>query len=122
MINNFPLLGAKSQSTSAAGVFMASQDFTGHPDTHQGSGAEKGNPLDQNRGLKKSVLGHCEHKKEVTESEENKDRDINAEDTAQCSEELVITKVEDCMNEMAVDQNEDYNGKMEVDGPADPGN
>ncbi|XP_051729200.1 zinc finger MYM-type protein 4-like isoform X5 [Ctenopharyngodon idella] len=120
------LEGAKSQSTfsqlgstSAAGVFMASEDSTGHPDTYQGRGAEKGNTLDHNRELKKSVLGHYEHKKEATESEENKDRDINAEDMAQCSEELVITKVEDCTNEMAVDQNEDYNGKMEVDGPAD---
>ncbi|KAL0166243.1 hypothetical protein M9458_038087, partial [Cirrhinus mrigala] len=34
------------------------------------------------------------------------------EDMAQCSEELVITKVEDT-NEM--DQNEDYNGMTEVD-------
>lgn len=66
--------------------------------------------------------GHREHKNEDIESEENKDREINAEDTAESSEELVITKVEDCMNEMAVDQNEDYNEKMEVDGPADSGN
>lgn len=102
---------------------MASEDFAGHLDMYQGSGAEKGNTLDQDRELKKSVLGHCEHKKEATESEENKDRDINAEDTAQCSEELVITKVEDCSNEMdQQDQNEDYSGKMEVDGPADSGN
>ncbi|XP_067268318.1 zinc finger MYM-type protein 4 isoform X3 [Chanodichthys erythropterus] len=106
-------------STFAAGVFMASEDFTGYPDTYQGSGAEKGNTLDQDGELNKSVLGHCEHKKEATEPEENKDRDINAEDTAQCSEELVITKVEDCTNDMAVDQNEDYNGKMGVNGPAD---
>ncbi|KAL1256000.1 hypothetical protein QQF64_014061 [Cirrhinus molitorella] len=61
-------------STSAAGVFMPSEDFTGHPDMYQG------------------------------------------EDMAQCSEELVITKVEDT-NEM--DQNEDYNGMTEVDGPED---
>ncbi|XP_067282647.1 zinc finger MYM-type protein 4 isoform X5 [Pseudorasbora parva] len=45
--------------------------------------------------------------------------DMYAEDTAQSSEELVITKVEDCTNEMAVDQNEDYSGKMEVDRPID---
>ncbi|XP_056105679.1 zinc finger MYM-type protein 4 isoform X2 [Rhinichthys klamathensis goyatoka] len=79
----------------------------------------EGNPLDQDREVKRSVLGHGEHKNEAIESEENKDGEINAEDTAQSSEELVITKVEDCMNEMAVDQNEDYNEKMEVDGPAD---
>ncbi|KAK7125024.1 hypothetical protein R3I94_019168 [Phoxinus phoxinus] len=60
-----------------------------------------------------------EHKNEAIESEDSKDSKINAEDTAQSSEELVITKVEDCMNEMAVDQKEDYNEKMEVDGPAD---
>lgn len=104
-------------STSAAGV---SEDSTGHPDMYQDSGAEKGNSLDQDRELKKSVLGHREHKEEATESEDT-DREINAEDTAQCSDELVITKVEDCMNEMAVDQNEDYNGRMEVDEPADSG-
>ncbi|XP_077052160.1 zinc finger MYM-type protein 4-like isoform X3 [Siphateles boraxobius] len=75
--------------------------------------------LDQDREVKKSVLGHCEHKYEAIETEENKDGEINAEDTAQSSEELVITKVEDCMYEMAVDQKEDYNEKMEVDGPAD---
>uniref|UniRef100_A0A8C1GXB8 Zinc finger MYM-type protein 4-like n=1 Tax=Cyprinus carpio TaxID=7962 RepID=A0A8C1GXB8_CYPCA len=40
------------------------------------------------------------------------------EDMAQCSEELVITKVEDT-NEMALDQNEDYIGMTEVDGPED---
>ncbi|XP_016298822.1 zinc finger MYM-type protein 4-like isoform X2 [Sinocyclocheilus anshuiensis] len=40
------------------------------------------------------------------------------EDMAQCSEELVITKVEDT-NEMALDQNEDYNGMTEVDEPED---
>uniref|UniRef100_A0A673H3Q2 Zinc finger MYM-type containing 4 n=1 Tax=Sinocyclocheilus rhinocerous TaxID=307959 RepID=A0A673H3Q2_9TELE len=40
------------------------------------------------------------------------------EDMAQCSEELVITKVEDT-NEMALDQNEDYNGMTEVDGSED---
>ncbi|XP_016365832.1 zinc finger MYM-type protein 4-like isoform X3 [Sinocyclocheilus rhinocerous] len=40
------------------------------------------------------------------------------EDMAQCSEELVITKVEDT-NEMALDQNEDYNGMMEMDEPED---
>ncbi len=34
---------------------------------------------------------------------------------AQCSEELVITKVEDT-NEMTLDRNEDYNGMTEVDG------
>ncbi|XP_050993318.1 zinc finger MYM-type protein 4 isoform X3 [Labeo rohita] len=61
-------------STSAAGVFMPSEDFTEHPDMYQG------------------------------------------EDMAQCSEELVITKVEDT-NEM--DQNEDYNGMTEMDGPED---
>uniref|UniRef100_A0A8C2BT03 Si:ch211-173p18.3 n=2 Tax=Cyprinus carpio TaxID=7962 RepID=A0A8C2BT03_CYPCA len=60
-------------SPSAAGVFMASEDFKGHPDMCQG------------------------------------------EDMAQCSEELVITKVEDT-NEMALDQNDDYNGMTEVDG------
>ncbi|XP_058608810.1 zinc finger MYM-type protein 4-like isoform X3 [Onychostoma macrolepis] len=63
-------------SPSAAGVFMASEDFKGHPDMCQG------------------------------------------EDMAQCSEELVITKVEDT-NEMTLDQNEDYNGMTEVDGSED---
>ncbi|XP_052440707.1 zinc finger MYM-type protein 4 isoform X2 [Carassius gibelio] len=63
-------------SPSAAGVFMASEDFKGHPDMFQG------------------------------------------EDMAQCSEELVITKVEDT-NEMALDQNDDYNGMTEVDGSED---
>ncbi|XP_043073785.1 zinc finger MYM-type protein 4-like isoform X2 [Puntigrus tetrazona] len=63
-------------SPSAADVFMASEDFKGHPDMCQG------------------------------------------EDMAQCSEELVITKVEDT-NEMALDQNEDYNGMTEVDESED---
>ncbi|XP_052388906.1 zinc finger MYM-type protein 4 isoform X1 [Carassius gibelio] len=40
------------------------------------------------------------------------------EDMAQCSEELVITKVEDT-NEMALEQNEDYIGITEADGPED---
>lgn len=43
------------------------------------------------------------------------------EDMAQCSEELVITKVEDT-NEMALDQNDDYNGMTEVDGSEVSGN
>uniref|UniRef100_A0A8C2BRZ9 Si:ch211-173p18.3 n=1 Tax=Cyprinus carpio TaxID=7962 RepID=A0A8C2BRZ9_CYPCA len=73
--HNFPLSDENSGlgSPSAAGVFMASEDFKGHPDMCQG------------------------------------------EDMAQCSEELVITKVEDT-NEMALDQNDDYNGMTEVDG------
>lgn len=66
-------------SPSAAGDFMASEDFKGHPDMCQG------------------------------------------EDMAQCSEELVITKVEDT-NEMTLDQIEDYNGMTEVDGSEDSGN
>ncbi|CAM4631844.1 unnamed protein product [Leuciscus chuanchicus] len=77
--------------------------------------------LDENDSMDSAATseGHREHKNEPIESEVNKYREINAEDTAQSSEELVITKVEDCMNEMAVDQNEDYNEKMEVDGLAD---
>lgn len=43
------------------------------------------------------------------------------EDMAQCSEELVITKVEDT-NEMALEQNEDYIGITEADGPEDSRN
>ncbi|XP_039536681.1 zinc finger MYM-type protein 4 isoform X3 [Pimephales promelas] len=74
----------------------------------------EGNPLD--REVRKSVLGQGEHKNEAIESE---DGEFDAEDTAQSPQELVITKVEDCMNEMAVDENEDYNEKMEFDGPAD---
>lgn len=79
--HNFPLSDENSGlgSPSAAGVFMASEDFKGHPDMCQG------------------------------------------EDMAQCSEELVITKVEDT-NEMALDQNDDYNGMTEVDGSEVSGN
>ncbi len=77
---HFPLSDENSglDSPYAAGVFMASEDFKGHPDM---------------------CLG---------------------EDVAQCSEELVITKVEDT-NEMTLDRNEDYNGMTEVDGSEDSG-
>lgn len=51
--------------------------------------------------------------------EEDEDREMNTEDTAQCSEELVITKVEDFTSEMPidVDYTEDHSGRMEVDKP-----
>lgn len=54
-----------------------------------------------------------------TDEEDNEDREMNTEDTAQCSDELVITKVEDFTSEMPIDV--DYtgihSGRMEVDEP-----
>ncbi|KAI7799067.1 zinc finger MYM-type protein 4 isoform X2 [Triplophysa rosa] len=54
-----------------------------------------------------------------TDEEDDEDREMNTEDTAQCSEELVITKVEDFTSEMPidVDYTGDHSGRMEVDKP-----
>ncbi|XP_043073787.1 zinc finger MYM-type protein 4-like [Puntigrus tetrazona] len=83
--------------------------------------------MDQENGPEKSsVTGQSEEEnskqKNAGEAEKNEVRNI-AVDAAQCSEELVIAKVEDFTNEMAIDVDsaQDLDGKMEVDGSDDAG-
>ncbi|XP_073714375.1 zinc finger MYM-type protein 4 isoform X4 [Misgurnus anguillicaudatus] len=59
-------------------------------------------------------------KDKETDQEMNEETEINADDTAECSEELVIAKVEDFTNEMPIDDDDyagEYSGRIEVDEP-----
>ncbi|XP_051527037.1 zinc finger MYM-type protein 4-like isoform X2 [Myxocyprinus asiaticus] len=86
----------------------------------EGSGEEKNKPIDPGKEEETSVKEYFEHKKITIELEE---KNNDKEDTAQCSEELVIAKVEDLRDEMQVDvdQTEDPKGNMEVDKPENEG-
>ncbi|XP_005159757.1 uncharacterized protein isoform X2 [Danio rerio] len=98
-----------------AGGFLNHELSKGHSHVCRRSRPEKRNPLSQDRGSKRSAPGSPE---DATDSD-NEDKDINTEENAQCSEELVITKVEDLSNETEFDQNENYSGKMDMDEPED---
>uniref|UniRef100_A0A673G1F8 Zinc finger MYM-type protein 4-like n=1 Tax=Sinocyclocheilus rhinocerous TaxID=307959 RepID=A0A673G1F8_9TELE len=94
-------------------------DLRQQPGMDHESGPEKADLTDQNEEEENFAQGQSKQKnaEEVEKNEESK----IAEDAAQCSEELVIAKVEDFTNEMAidVDQTEDRDGRMEVDGSDD---
>ncbi len=78
----------------------------------------------ENRPEKSRVTDQNEEENFAQEHSEQKNEMRNiAKDAAQCSEELVIAKVEDFANEMTidVDQAEDRDGRMEVDGSDDAG-
>lgn len=116
--------------TSAAGFPLDSEDST--------EAGMKSYPLDRvmeghrgklQKAMKQEDVDLRLHDKRMEETsgprndkqtdEEDEDREMNTEDTAQCSEELVITKVEDITSEMPidVDYTEDHSGRMEVDKP-----
>ncbi|XP_073668896.1 zinc finger MYM-type protein 4 isoform X3 [Paramisgurnus dabryanus] len=64
-------------------------------------------------------------KDKETDQEMNEETEINADDTAECSEELVIAKVEDFTNEMPIDDDDyagEYSGRIEVDEPQNADN
>uniref|UniRef100_A0A8C0Y903 Zinc finger MYM-type containing 4, tandem duplicate 1 n=1 Tax=Cyprinus carpio carpio TaxID=630221 RepID=A0A8C0Y903_CYPCA len=85
----------------------------------QENGPEKSSVTDQNKEEENCAQEHSEQKNSG-EEEKNEVRNI-AKDAAQCSEELVIAKVEDFNSEMAVDVDkaEGRDGRMEVDGSDD---
>lgn len=87
----------------------------------QENGPEKSSVTDQNKEEENCAQEHSEQKN-AGEEEKNEVRNI-AKDAAQCSEELVIAKVEDFNSEMAVDVDkaEGRDGRMEVDGSDDAG-
>ncbi|XP_042601381.1 zinc finger MYM-type protein 4 isoform X1 [Cyprinus carpio] len=87
----------------------------------QENGPEKSSVTDQNKEEENCAQEHSEQKNSG-EEEKNEVRNI-AKDAAQCSEELVIAKVEDFNSEMAVDVDkaEGRDGRMEVDGSDDAG-
>ncbi|XP_016097728.1 zinc finger MYM-type protein 4-like [Sinocyclocheilus grahami] len=95
-------------------------DFRQQPGMDHESGPEKDDITDQYKEEENCAQGQS--KQNAEEVEKNEESKI-AEDAAQCSEELVIAKVEDFTNEMAidVDQTEDRDGRMEVDGSDDAG-
>ncbi len=95
-------------------------DLRQQPGVDQENGPEKSSVADQNE--EENCAQEHSEQKNAGEEEKNEVRNI-AEDAAQCSEELVIAKVEDFTNEMTidVDQAEDRDGRMEVDGSDDAG-
>ncbi|XP_016298824.1 zinc finger MYM-type protein 4-like isoform X2 [Sinocyclocheilus anshuiensis] len=95
-------------------------DLRQQPGMDHESGPEKADLTDQNE--EENCAQGQSKQKNAEEVEKNEESKI-AEDAAQCSEELVIAKVEDFTYEMAidVDQTEDRDGRMEVDGSDDAG-
>ncbi|XP_058609108.1 zinc finger MYM-type protein 4 isoform X2 [Onychostoma macrolepis] len=116
----------ESQQLEQEEVEKLPDEMEEDPDLQSGvdqeNGPEKSSVTDQNEEEENCAQEHSEQKN-AGEEEKNEVR-IIAEDAAQCSEELVIAKIEDFTNEMTidVDQAEDHDGRMEVDGSDDAGN
>lgn len=110
--------------TSAAGFPLDSEDSTeAEIKSDSQENLIKGHRLKLQKDMKQEDVDLRLYDKseprqdKLTDEEENEDGEMNTEDTAQCSEELVITKVEDFTSEMPidVDYTGDHSGRMEVD-------
>ncbi len=115
----------ESQKMEQEEVEKLLEEMEGDMDLRQQPGVDQENRPEKSRVTDQNEEENCAQKhseQKIAGEEKNEVRNI-AEDAAQCSEELVIAKVEDFTNEMTidVDQAEDRDGIMEVDGSDDAG-
>ncbi|XP_051527024.1 zinc finger MYM-type protein 4-like isoform X2 [Myxocyprinus asiaticus] len=106
MEDNFDVDDSMDSVAHPEGVLMACEDsteyLTGDSDSSPEVTPDTVNPCKQNST--ETGEEDPDPQESLMEGHQIEDTDINTEDTAQCSEELVITKVEDLRDEMPLDE------------------